>query len=59
MISLGKVNKKVTKALPANRAIHDEEATALNCVTLSEKLDFKRMLNQEKITSSTRLNVQG
>ncbi|KAF7934649.1 uncharacterized protein EAE98_002694 [Botrytis deweyae] len=54
-----RLNKKVTKALPANRATYDEEAAALHCMTLSEKLDFKRTLNQEKIALSTKLNVQG
>ncbi|TGO38268.1 hypothetical protein BHYA_0078g00200 [Botrytis hyacinthi] len=46
-------------ALTANRAIHDEEIVALLFMTLSEKFEFKRMLNQEKITLSTKLNVQG
>ncbi|KAF7903130.1 hypothetical protein EAE99_012156 [Botrytis elliptica] len=54
-----KLNKKVTKALPTNRATHDGEYAALHCMTLSEKSDFKRTLNQEKITLSTKLNVQG
>ncbi|TGO15604.1 hypothetical protein BTUL_0038g00340 [Botrytis tulipae] len=59
MVRLGKANRKVTMGLPASRAIHDEDAATLHCMNLSEKLDFKRMLNQEKITLSTKLNVQG
>ncbi|KAF7894239.1 hypothetical protein EAF00_007753 [Botryotinia globosa] len=43
MIRLGKANRKVTKALPANRW----------------KIGFQKMLNLEKITLSTKFNGQG
>ncbi|KAF5867865.1 uncharacterized protein Bfra_007060 [Botrytis fragariae] len=59
MIKFEKFNKKVIKALPHNLVSHDEEADALPCMTLSEKWAFKSILNQEKITLSTKLNVQG
>ncbi|KAF7959437.1 hypothetical protein EAE96_001054 [Botrytis aclada] len=59
MIKLIKLNKKSTKTLPNNPTIHDEGSATLHRMTLNEQWEFKKVIDQEKITLSTNLNVQG